>query len=342
MPDPRETIDLEGYLATAVTIRNANGGHGYDLGVRTCHCPFCGDTKARGWVNVTRWTAGCWNAGCLAEPRLEGGAIEWVRQVEGFGTRARTWTKLFTEFRVARRAVRPDTRVREGIHDWVRLPPGTHELLRVQVGGGVLQPRVMAWLAEHWQLSVEDAVSWGLGYCTRGLYAWRLIIPVAMTGVCVGFQARTIRDAEPKYRTSRAGLECGREAGAMLFGYDARTHGGSVLLVEGAGDVMGWHRGDRDRQRQPRALGLLGVALTSEKLALLATLEPRSVIVALDAEPAAQQRARAHAEDLEAWGLSVEMGAWVGGKDAGSGATLVRRPVAHGAQALVEARLGAT
>ncbi len=338
MPDPRETIDLEGYLTTAVTIRNANGGHGYDLGVRTCHCPFCGDTKARGWVNIARWTAGCWNAGCVAEPRLEGGAIEWVRQVEGFGTRARTWTKLFTEFRAARVIARP--RVREAVDDWVRWPSGIHTLTHAGSGGGsgIFQPQVVVWLEAQWGLSLDDAVSWRLGYCMRGRYAWRLIIPIAMSGVEVGFQARTLRGGMPKYRTSRVGVECGREAGAMLFGYDARAHGGSVLLVEGAGDVMGWHRGARGRQ--PRALGLLGVALTAEKLALIATLEPRSVIVALDAEPAAQQRARAHAEDLEAWGLPVEMGAWVGGKDAGSGATLVRRPVAQGAQALVEARLG--
>lgn len=331
----RETIDLEGYLTTRVAVLNERGGHGYDLGVRTFACPFCGDTKGRGWLNVVRWTAGCWNAGCPAEPRLEGGAVAWVQQVEGFGTRARTWTKLLKEFRgtpVA--AVRP--LLGQETVDWVRFPA---EYCRLPGEGGRAGMQAMAWLVAHWGLTAPDVARWELGYCARGPYAWRVILPVIMSGIVVGFQARTIREAAPKYRTSSFGGECGRPASAMLFGYDATMRGGAVLLVEGAGDVMGWHRGGAIL-RQPRAIGLLGVALTSAKLALLAALAPSTVVVALDAEPAAQQRARAHAEDLEAWGLPVELGTWVGGKDAGSGATLVRTSLSQGARALVERRLG--
>lgn len=181
---------------------------------------------------------------------------------------------------------------------------------------------------EQWGIDVLTAMNWGLGWCLSGLHAWRVVIPVlASSGVCVGFQSRTINDAEPKYLTSRHGVEadpsaeCGRPASAMLFNAGAIRRGEDIVLVEGAGDVMGWHR--RDRARCPAAVALLGVALTPEKLATIEAGAPSRVIVALDAQPEASRRGLAHVEDLRAWGVAAVTGRWVGGKDAGSGAQLV-------------------
>ena len=81
---------------------------------------------------------------------------------------------------------------------------------------------------------------------------------------------------------------------------------------------MGWHADNAS----PPAVALLGVALTAEKVAVIRAARPSRVIVALDAEPAAQARAAAHVEDLEAHDVPAVLGAWSGGKDAGSGAAL--------------------
>src|SRR3990172_5560289 len=97
--------------------------------------------------------------------------------------------------------------------------------------------------------------------------------------------------------------------------------GGEGIVVEGAGDVMRWHRDDR--ARQPAAVALLGVALTPEKAAMIHAARLERVIVALDAEPEAERRARRHVSDLrDAWHVNAVMGRWRGGKDSGSGATL--------------------
>jgi MoaA/NifB/PqqE/SkfB family radical SAM enzyme len=83
---------------------------------------------------------------------------------------------------------------------------------------------------------------------------------------------------------------------------------------------MAWHRGDPGRQ--PAAVALLGTSLTDERLRLLLAARLDRVVVALDAEPAAQVRAARHVERLRDWGLDAVAGTWRGGKDAGIGAAL--------------------
>jgi len=152
----------------------------------------------------------------------------------------------------------------------------------------------------------------------------RVVIPVQMGGMVVGFQARTIKDGvEPKYLTSSnvpshgRPAECGRPAAAMLFNADAIQRGRDLILVEGPGDVMAW-----GVNHVIPAVGLMGVALTTEKISTIRAAAPSLVVVALDAEPDAQRRAMIHVEDLRAHDVNAKLGCWVGAKDAGEGADL--------------------
>ncbi len=324
----RLTVDLERYLTRRVTIRNTAGGRGYDQGVRTFDCPLCGERKGRGWLSVTGWTAGCFNLGCAANERLDGGAAEWVARVERI-TRPEAWQFLLREFRGAPTARAP---VPERGDDWVTFPKEVR-WLRDLSPTSPLTRGAAGFLQRQWGLGWSQAAVWGLGSCWSGPYARRIVIPICMPGP-VAFQARALLPGqEPKYRTSAYMKECGRPASAMLFNYRPELRGAELLLVEGPGDAMRWHRDDRDRR--PHALALLGVALTPEKLALIAALEPSRVIPALDNEPAAQARGRLYAEDLRAWGFPVQVGAWVGGKDSGSGADLERGSAGAGPASLV-------
>jgi hypothetical protein len=318
----RAQVDLERFLRSVVAVRNGDGGRGYEVGVRVFDCPLCGDHGARGWVGTTHWVAGCFNTGCDAEPRLAGGVVEWARRVLGFASRAEVWRHLEREFGGGQAFVPPPVRPRGP--DFCHYPVG---MRRFEPDPSPMQVPFEAFVGRQWGLSPADARAWGLGWCLYGSYAYRVIVPVLMGGVPVGFQARTVGAGEPKYLTSshaateRRPAECGRPAGAMLFNIDALPEEGTGLLVEGPGDVMGWHRGNR--ARTPTGVALLGVALTAEKLATISARRPELVMVALDDEPAARRRALSHVEDLEAWGVPAVACRWRGAKDAGAGAELV-------------------
>lgn len=357
-----DRIDLDAYLHTRVTVANDEGGRGYEYGIRVFNCPLCDDRSRRGWMSVTRWVAGCFNLGCIAEPRLDGGAVEWVRRVEGFTTRGRAWGRL-VQFPIRRFSpVRP---VRPRNPDWCTLPAplafSTPDL------AGVVQKKFSAFVHAQWGLTSQDEARWHLGFCLRGRHAWRLIIPIREHGQTIAFQSRAIMaGVEPKYLTSEygargePGAECGRPAAGLLFNLDAVVPERPTILVEGAGDVMAWdrHRGVRggdsravetsdgtttasERVETAPAVALLGTALTPEKIAMLhqKTAGGR-IIVALDAELPAQRRAVAHVDDLVAWGIPADLGAWVGGKDAGSGARLVVRDTIRSLRDRIARRLG--
>lgn len=275
-------------------------------------------------MTVNYWTAGCFRAGCPAEPRLTGGAVEWARRALGVATRGEAWGILAREFGGSVPVAFAPQPVRGP--DFCRFPK---EMRRFDpTGESLMRAGFEAFAQRQWGVTLRDARDWGLGWCLTGDYASRVVVPIIMGGEPVGFQARTIRtETEPKYLTSgyldtaRRSAECARPASAMLFNVDAVPEEGEALIVEGCGDVMGWHRGG-NRNRTPTAVAILGVALTPEKLALLASRRLERVLVGLDDEPLAQQRARGHVEDLRAWGIPAGLVRWVGAKDAGAGAAL--------------------
>ncbi len=319
----RQWIDLERYLRDRVTILNETGGRGYEQGIRVFDCPFCKDTRGRGWVGVSKWGAGCFNLGC---PMADSTVIEWVRRKEKLRSRTETWQFLSEKYGSATPIVYHAEDIFRG-DDFVHWPAGTVPFTSGR--GGMMQRTFEIFIAQQWGLSQLDALSWGLCFSLRGWYARRVLIPIVMNRVPVAFQARTIGDVEPKYLTSRHGskddpnAECARPAGCLLFNIDSVVEESDVVLVEGCGDVMGWHRERQGgRTRTPTAVGLLGSALTSAKIALLVERNPDRVIVALDDEPEMQRRATKHIEELRGWGLEACFGRWIGAKDAGAGANL--------------------
>lgn len=315
-------IDYDRFAHERLRVVNDGGSRGYDQGIRVYICPLCHDRKGRGWIGVTNGVVGCYNAGCIADPRLHGGAAELLRMLDGLADASE-----------ARRALR----ARYGTEvlivaapkpfdgsDFVRIPEGCRPFTP---GGGWMQRQFELFATAQWNLGIRHLCDWEMQWSMTGELGQRILIPIAMAGRVVGWQARTIVDGvEPKYVTSRHGkqddpkAQCGRPAAAMLFNIDAVGHGDEILVVEGGADAIGWHRDDRSRS--PVATAILGVNLTSEKAALIASKDPERVVVALDEEPEAQARGQQHAKTLNAWGLNVAIGHWVGGKDAGSGATL--------------------
>jgi hypothetical protein len=261
----------------------------------------------------------------VAEPQLPGGAIEWARRVLGLADRAEARRVLERDFGTeARIPATPDLVYRD---DWCRMPTGFRAFEQSE-NASPMQGEFAGFIKRQWGLSIADALRWELGFSLTGRHAWRVIIPVKMGGRIVGFQTRTIKDSvTPKYFTSQHGepsnpqAECGRPASRMLFNVDAVRVNQEILMVEGAGDVMGWH--SRPESSQLPAIGLLGLALTGPKLALISTARPRRVIVAPDQGARERLRALDHIDALRAWDVDAVLGEWEGAEDAGGGATLV-------------------
>jgi hypothetical protein len=341
-------VDWPAWLATVVTLENTDGTRGADQGIVVYNCPLCGDTRARGWANVLRRSAGCFNAGCEAEPYLSGGLYTLVQRMEQLPDRE-TAVRWVRDRYLLPPGVEPSaaggsfTRpVPPAYLDWARWPPRYALLLDAHLRSLAARPYVnFAW--RQWGLTALDLVGAGAAFGARGRYAHRLLWPIpGADGAPIGFQARTIRaDGQPKYRTHHAGAfddpdaEAGRPVGAMVYGMDrlARLpYGATLVIVEGIADVLRLRTDPSFDAGEPVAL--MGTELTRERAALLAAVRPARVVVALDAD--ATVRAAALALELGAWGLGdVVLGRWEGGKDAGSGARLVVGPV-RGARGLLE------
>lgn len=308
-------INWPAYLKSRVAIQR-------DGEILHFDCPWCGDARGRGWMKGS--AVGCFNAGCQAEPRMDGGMAEWARQLEGFQTRGRTIAWLREEFPGEPSPGRYEEEQRPA-EDWCRLPTYAH---RFSDSPGILEGDALAFAQKQWGVDGPRLRQFDCRWCAGGgKWAYRILFPVYLHGAMVGWQGRTYRKVEPKYMTSKWGhytertAECGRPARAMLFNLDAvREPGMTVVLVEGPGDVLAASTPERP------AVALMGIQLTAEKLGLLSGKQPGKVIVALDTEPQAITRASYYVDFLQTWRLPAVLGEWQGGKDAGSGATLAEVP----------------
>lgn len=121
----------------------------------------------------------------------------------------------------------------------------------------------------------ETAKVWDLGYCERGDYAHRLIIPIS----CPAGQSFTARDLtsnnKPKYKNPP-----GVSHAKLLFGFNQVDPKADVILVEGPLDaIQSWQHG-------LNVLALLGKVLHKPQLRMISSyFSPgTSFVVMLDPE----------------------------------------------------------
>ena len=129
-----------------------------------------------------------------------------------------------------------------------------------------------------------------LHFASTGDYAQRIVVPIKRGGQLVGFQARTIRKEEPKYR-----YPPGFSAAKHLFNIDEARRHKWTIIVEGVFDA--WRVGKR-------AVALFGKHMSStQKLTLVETW--REAVVMLDGD--AQVSAVKIARELETQGMRVSV-----------------------------------
>lgn len=250
-------------------------------------CPLCDDEKSRLYISAERGAWICHH--CGARGHLRGFLVE----VCGLS---------FQEAYIAARSIAGDQRKstlptigrrrREQTETTVHLPPVlkdsalTTEYLR-QRG---IQPR---WAGEI-----------GIGVCTMGYYAGRIVVPVYTEGQLRTFVARSYlphwqRDKHrPKVLTPPMS-----QAANALFGYDIVSASyDTVRLVEGVFDAMRmWNLGYYS------TLATLGAHVTPEQRRLLKRKGYTTVVLVRDGDNAGREAALKEARELHAAGFKHVM-----------------------------------
>jgi hypothetical protein len=147
----------------------------------------------------------------------------------------------------------------------------------------------------------ERQVDWlvqrfGLRYALRGLFSYRVIVPVYYRGKLVTWTGRAIGNDKLRYRTLSPNPDNALQAGLpqavasikhMLLDYDRASQGGRTLVVvEGPFDAM--RISFFGHRHAINAVALFGKQATPEQLDLLAELIPRyrRTVSLLDADAA--------------------------------------------------------
>jgi len=224
-------------------------------------CPFCG--KSGGfYINPKTGAYICHKLHCDQRGRT---IVGLIAHVEGI-SRAEAYGWLFKEsVRWSRREETPETlldKIRE-LRDIegdeedelveAPLPVGFKSVWDAKKGCW----RYPSYLKQR-GIKKKTAKEWGIGYCDKGRFGGRIIIPID----CPNGHSFTARDAtgeqQPKY-LNPTGVDHGR----LLLGWNQCELDGDVVLVEGPLDVITmWQHGIS-------SMALLGKVLHPAQLAML-------------------------------------------------------------------------
>jgi len=148
------------------------------------------------------------------------------------------------------------------------------------------------------------ARKYDMGYCLRGRYAYRLVVPVYTEGKLRTFIARAIVSVLEK----KVLIPSGSRASHALFNID-NVAPPLCIVVEGVFDAL--------RLRQ-YAIASLGTTLSDYQIDLLRTKGFRGIVVMRDGDEAGRTAARKDADALVAMGFRVCVAQLPDGVDPGS------------------------
>lgn len=140
----------------------------------------------------------------------------------------------------------------------------------------------------------EDVARYGIGFCLRGWYRYRVIVPVRTNGILYTFVARTVVDDEKRVLYPK-----GARPSHALFGYDQLDP--TVVrptLVEGVFDALRLGSG---------ALATLGTNFSVEQRDLLVRKNIRHVLLLWDGDEPGRHGAAIMASRLQAAGFDVRV-----------------------------------
>lgn len=229
-------------LIEALDAVNVKWRRGRDDTEIYMNCPFCSDSRFRLGVNLVTGRAGCFNDDC-----------EW----RGYGefTFNKIQEALDTGVIEAKERKRKKKKRK---HMDISLPDG-FELLQSPNGH-----------ADHWNdkawrfvrsrgVTSKQIEHKKIGYTVLDKYAYRIILPIRLSGKLVGFVGRDfIGNQDPKYKNS-IGAKC-------IYNLPEKKKS-TICLSEGAFDALAIERVSKHIGIDSG--GLLGHSITDEQLHLL-------------------------------------------------------------------------
>lgn len=214
------------------------------------NCPFCNDTRGRLLINhrwgvrdaqtgsLNLWLMQCMNEGCQEDYDNQQALYDQLFSIHGKRRQVR---------------IKPGRRVADAPLTSVELP-GEHILLEDLMAR---DPRhhAVKYLQGRGFDPVYLSQVFKVGYCPRSKYALaedRIVIPIEMDGMLVGWQARMIGDWKagdpPKYWTCP-----GTSRSKLAYNFNTAVKHSTVVIVEGPGDVWGFGA---------QSMGLLGKTMS--------------------------------------------------------------------------------
>ena len=257
-------------------------------------CPLCEDTQARLYVNKKTGAFICFRCDKSGSPYT---LLREVLGLDHFETlRLLAKVDRQPEHPVAHyhREAKADVPVKAGID----LPAEYHRLTHPDdIGQGVF----WRYLKSR-GLTEKDVNEYEIGFCLRGPYAFRVIIPVKSNGILWTFVARAVTPLQPKKVLHPPGAQPSR----ALFGIDHLSRKGFVIIVEGVFDAI---------RLQHTAVATLGTNFSGHQRQLLHNHGIRHVFLLWDGDVAGRHGAALVAGRLVSSGFEVGVALLPEGKD---------------------------
>lgn len=141
-----------------------------------------------------------------------------------------------------------------------------------------------------------------IGWCSRGFYAQRLIIPIIFDGVVRSFVARDMTGKAEKKVLYPKGTKTSR----MLFNYDHAKKRSRVMLVESVLDAIA---------AGPLAMAVFGTSLSATQVGLLLASRAQEIAFVFDGDLAGREGAADGVESLRPHGRRLRVVNLADGKD---------------------------
>lgn len=206
----------------AAYFKQRLGMYEYRRGWMKGDCPSCKKHDKYG-VNLSTSRTNCFQCGWHPRPLFA------IRIIEGFETLAETW-KFLGKFEGVE-FLEPPLDLIE--YKQNKLP----ESFRLMTFGKSRYSKLAQRFMSKRGFDIDDLSLQGVGYCTRGDYKGRIIIPYLLKGEMIYFTARKFIDVGPKFKNPTI-EEFGIGKSLLLYNVDSLLIYRKIYLVESATNAL--------------------------------------------------------------------------------------------------------
>ena len=188
---------------------------------------------------------------------------------------------------------------------WLNYPEGFSFITGKE--DGILGKGASRYLIEERNLTLRQILEYRIGYCYKGYYRGRVIIPTLDdSGQVLYFVARSfLKGVKVPYLNPSNEIATGKTE--VLFNYQNACTLSQIVVCEGVFDAMAVGQ---------NGVAVFGKTISSQQANLLVTANPKEIIVALDGE--AYQEALDIGKVLDSYGLPVRVAHLPGEEDPAS------------------------